>query len=52
MKITKEEYAELIRISERVELIKKYLKDDAYITTSTIRVILGINEDETEEEGE
>lgn len=51
MKITKEEYAELIIIKEKVELIKKVFIDTGYFPSSLTKIILDI-EDETEEKGE
>lgn len=50
MKITNEEYAKLIRDSEKLELLKEVLTRGIYVSGDVIRTILGIEEDKEKEE--
>lgn len=41
MEITREEYTELIRRSEKLRILEDYLSKEKYISSETIKVILG-----------
>lgn len=43
--ISRWEYEELIRTSQNVSILKRYLDSDGYSDNKTIRVILGMDED-------
>lgn len=43
--ISRWEYEELIRTSQNVSILKRYLDSDGYSDNKTIRVILGMDDD-------
>ena len=44
--ITMERYEELVKAEHACEIIKKYIGDDTYISTTLMQVILGLMESE------
>lgn len=50
MKITNEEYSELIRQSERIEVLKDFIAEEDYVSSKAIKVILGISTNNKEVE--
>lgn len=47
--ITKYEYQELVRDSERLKILKDYVADAEFISTKEIKTLLGIEEKKGEE---
>ena len=48
--ISTEEYAKLIRASERVDILRRCLSGNMYLTDKDIRTILNLDEEEQKNE--
>lgn len=48
--ISAEKYDELVRKAERIEVVKKVLGSDLYVTLEDVRIILDIKKKEAKED--
>lgn len=49
MEISTKEYKELVRQSEKLEMIKRFVEDSKYMPIHEVKIILGMKEEEEDE---